>query len=93
VRERVLRARAGQLRRQGGLNAALRPRDLRERATLPPEAQTALQRWASARSLSARGFHRAWRVARTLADLDETETISEHHVLEALGYRIDEPAA
>lgn len=93
VRERVLRARAGQLRRQGGLNAGLSPRDLRERATLPPESQTALQRWASARGLSARGFHRAWRVARTLADLDETEAISEHHVLEALGYRIDEPAA
>ena len=93
VRERVLRARATQLRRQGGLNAGLRPRDLHVHAALPPGARKALQRWASARGLSARGFHRAWRVARTLADLEQAEPIDEHHVLEALGYRIDEPAA
>lgn len=37
--------------------------------------------------LSARGFHRTLRVARTLADLDGSETVARIHVAEALSYR------
>lgn len=37
--------------------------------------------------LSARGYHRVLRVARTLADLDGTETIGRLHLAEALSYR------
>jgi magnesium chelatase family protein len=37
--------------------------------------------------LSARGFHRTLRVARTLADLDGDEAIGRVHVAEALSYR------
>ena len=43
--------------------------------------------------LTARGFHRAWRVARTLADLEEAAEVGDQHVLEALGYRLVEVAA
>jgi magnesium chelatase family protein len=37
--------------------------------------------------LTARGFHRAMRVARTIADLDGAETVGRVHVAEALSYR------
>jgi magnesium chelatase family protein len=93
VRGRVQQARALQLERQGRLNSELRPPQLRAHAPLAPAAAGALQRWASARGLSARSYHRAWRVARTLADLEEGVPIAERHVLEALGYRVGEQAA
>jgi magnesium chelatase family protein len=37
--------------------------------------------------LSARGYHRVLRVARTLADLDDTEKVGRVHLAEALSYR------
>ena len=56
-------------------------------------ARAALVRWAGRQGLTARGFHRAWRVARTLADLDGGGAIQERDVMEALGYRLVEHAA
>jgi magnesium chelatase family protein len=93
VRARVLAARALQHERQGRLNAELPPAQLRTWAALGPEARSALERWASRQGLTARGFHRAWRVARTLADLDGGGAIEERDVMEALGYRLVEHAA
>ena len=93
VRERVVAARARQLTRQGCLNAQLKPARLRLLAALEPASRRTLERWADQRGLSARGFHRAWRVARTSADLDGAEQIGERHILEALGYRLQDVAA
>ena len=93
VRERVIAARGRQLDRQGCLNAMLKPARLRRQAELDPASRHALERWAEHQGLSARGFHRAWRVARTTADLDESDQIREQHVLEALGYRLQDAAA
>jgi len=42
---------------------------------------------ADAMRLSARGYHRVLRVARTLADLDGAEKIGRLHLAEALSYR------
>ena len=52
----------------------------------------ALVAWLLARAvetfeLSGRGFDRALKVARTIADLDASERVSAEHVSEALGYR------
>ena len=93
VRERVILARRRQLDRQGCLNAMLKPARLRTQAQLDPASRRALERWAEQQGLSARGFHRAWRVARTAADLDGSDQIGEQHVLEALGYRLQDAAA
>ncbi len=93
VRERVLAARARQLARQGCLNAQLRPSRLRNLAALEPGSRLTLERWSERKGLTARGFHRAWRVARTAADLEASELIADRHVLEALGYRLHDVAA
>ena len=71
----------------------LKPARLREQAPLGVAPRRTLERWAEQQGLSARGFHRAWRVARTAADLDVSEAIDERHVLEALGYRLHDAAA
>jgi magnesium chelatase family protein len=93
VRERVVAARRRQLLRQGALNAQLSPARIRQFAPLDASTRRTLERWAGQRGLTARGFHRAWRVARTCADLREADEIAEVHVLEALGFRLHEVAA
>jgi magnesium chelatase family protein len=93
VRQRVLAARRRQIERQGCLNALLKPARLRQLATLDAASRQTLERWAEQRCLTARGFHRAWRVARTSADLEAVDTIAERHILEALGYRLHDVAA
>jgi magnesium chelatase family protein len=93
VRERVLAARRRQLDRQLCLNAQLKPARMRKLAGLEPASRRTLERWADQQGLTARGFHRAWRVARTSADLDGAEQIGEQHILEALGYRLQDVAA
>ena len=93
VRSRVVAARRRQLERQGVLNAQLKPARLRQLAALASASRLTLERWSAQRGLTARGFHRAWRVARTSADLDGSTDIEEHHVLEALGFRLQDVAA
>lgn len=48
---------------------------------------TLLRDAADAMKLSARGYHRVLRVARTLADLDRRDHVARIHVAEALSYR------
>ena len=93
VAARVMTARTRQLARQGCLNAQLKPSRLRHLAALEPGSRRTLERWSEQKGLSARGFHRAWRVARTAADLEGAELIADRHVLEALGYRLHDLAA
>ena len=56
-----------------------------------PEAEgLAFVRSAADRlKLSARGFHRTLKVARTIADLDGSETVRRAHLAEALSYRAE----
>ena len=93
VRVRVVAARNRQIERQGCLNSALRASGLRRHARLPAGAQQHLERWGARGALSGRGLHRAWRVARTIADLEAASEVGEPHLLEALGYRLLESAA
>ncbi|MBN9557041.1 MAG: ATP-binding protein, partial [Alphaproteobacteria bacterium] len=62
--------------------------ELLERVATPDEAGRNLLREAAERMrLSARGYHRVLRVARTIADLAGAEALTRAHVAEALSYR------
>lgn len=62
--------------------------NLLEQVAAPDDAGRALLRTAAETlKLSARGYHRTLRVARTLADLDNADTVGRIHVAEALSYR------
>ena len=86
VRRRVMAARRLQLRRAGCANAALSASALRG-LRLDDDAAKLLQRAAGHMALSARGYHRSLRVARSIADLAGAESIAADHVAEALRYR------
>lgn len=60
---------------------------LEEIAKPEPSGLMLLRDAADAMKLSARGYHRVLRVARTLADLDRHEQVARIHVAEALSYR------
>ena len=66
--------------------------ELLDRVATPDEAGRKLLADASAAMrLSARGFHRVLRVARTIADLAAAEQVGRIHVAEALSYRRQAP--
>lgn len=89
----VARARALQNKRFARLgiaartNARVPAKHLARAAMLSPDAESTLNAAARIHDLSARGYHRAVRVARTIADLASSETIEAPHILEALHYR------
>ncbi len=87
VKERVTTARSRQLERQNKINALL---DSKEIDTLcePDSNGAALLKQAIAKlNLSARAYHRVLKVARTIADLGDSNTISGAHIAEAIQYR------
>jgi magnesium chelatase family protein len=92
VRDRVVAARRIQRARYAGLrgivcNAHVSGRWLDPQTGIAPAARAMLVRAAERLSLSARGYHRVIKVARTIADLDGDDAVSETSVAEALRYR------
>lgn len=88
VAARVRAARRAAVGRGVRVNADLSPELLRDCCPLSGAAFRLLEDRLRAGTLSARGLHRVWRVARTIADLEDPAlTISEGHVAEALALR------
>ena len=92
IRWRVERARATQRTRfakGGGIscNAYAVGRWLDADTPVHAEARTLLQTAAERLGLSARGYHRVLKVARTIADLEDVSEIAPAHIAEALRYR------
>ena len=96
VARRVAAARERQTKRYAALPQDRRIRTnaeadgtlLDEVAAPEPAGRALLQRAAERLRLSARGYHRVLRVARTLADLDGARGVARQHVAEALSYRL-----
>ena len=99
VAARVAAARAKQLARFAGIegerpirtNAEADGRLLEEVAAPEPDGRKLLTDAAAKLKLSARGYHRVLRVARTIADLDGSAGVRRIHLAEALSYRSIQP--
>lgn len=90
ARKRIIAARERQRARgQNSSNATLAARHLDEFAPLTSDVKDLLRTSSQKLNLSPRSYHRLIKVARTIADLDDTETITTAHVLEALHYRVN----
>ena len=104
MRARIAKARERQAKRfsaEGGsasggkaqkltTNADMGPKELEQLANLSPEAEKALMTAAKSYKLSARGYHRTIKLARTIADLAGDDEITADHMMEALQYRVRE---
>ncbi len=93
ARAKVLKARAAQKGRfvhtknPGKTNSELSPRELDDLVPLTTSVRNTLEKAATRLALSPRAYHRVIKVARTIADLDDSPDINDSHILEALQYR------
>lgn len=91
IRPRVEKARSIQTKRYKGLkiktNAELSAKNLVTHVNLSEKVKEVLNTSARQLDLSARSYHRIIKLARTIADMENSKEISENHILEALQYR------
>ena len=91
IRERVICARKLQSERfeNTGIrfNSDMKAADVEKYCMLGKKEQDFMEKMFAAMQLSARGYHRIIKVARTIADLEDSEAIGEEHLAEAICYR------
>jgi magnesium chelatase family protein len=87
VRRRVCAARERQLARAGRTNSALTPKEVDRDCPLDDSGLRLMQQVMTRLALSARAYHRILKVARTIADLADCDTIGLAHLSEAVNYR------
>lgn len=87
IRARVIAARNRQIARQGKVNAHLDGTELEQYAALDSELTAFLNAAAEKMGMSARGYNRIKRLARTIADLRGADNIEMSDLAEALSYR------
>ena len=91
IRERVMCARQLQTERFAGtglrFNSDMKAADVERYCAIAGKEKRFMERMFTSMQLSARGYHRIMKVARTIADLEGTEQIGEEHLAEAICYR------
>ncbi|MFA6248712.1 MAG: ATP-binding protein, partial [Mucilaginibacter sp.] len=88
IKSRVIKARDIQTRRSGGIiNAKLTPEQTKTHCSLGVLEQELLIQAMERQKLSARSYDRILKVARTIADLDDTKDIGLVHLAEAIALR------
>ncbi|MHB1155300.1 MAG: YifB family Mg chelatase-like AAA ATPase [Phycisphaerales bacterium] len=91
MREQVIAARNVQTGRHGSplkTNATLSGRQLDKFAKLDAAGQELLRQAMTDLGLSARAYDKVRRVSRTIADLEQSDEVRDHHVAEAISYRL-----
>lgn len=92
AREQILIARQNQTARfvetKTNTNSGMSARDIENLIEINDEVKDLLRLSSAKLNLSPRSYHRLIKVARTIADLDQSEEIETSHVLEALQYRV-----
>jgi len=91
IKKRVLQARQKQSARfvksKTQVNSAMTAKDIEKLIILDKATQQTLQQAAAKLALSARAYHKIIKLARTIADLEQSDQIASQHILEALQYR------
>lgn len=87
VKQRVLLAREKMLSRANKVNALLTSREIESYCPLQKQDAQFLENALHRLGLSIRAYHRIIKVARTIADLEDSPQIERNHLAEALGYR------
>ena len=91
IRKRVCQARKVQKLRYretpGVLNATLNPREIEKYCHLGDSEEKLMRQAFQTLGLTARTYHKVLKVARTIADMEDSKEIREPHLKEALGYR------
>ncbi len=91
MRERIQKARQMQQDRFEGMditfNAQMGPAEIKRFCALGEQERKFVEQAFDALKLSARAYHKILKVARTVADLDESENITELHLAQAISYR------
>lgn len=87
VRIRVAHAREQQYARQGRSNAHLKHQQIHEFCAINETDTQFLHQAINKLGLSARAYHRILKLARTIADLSNCQSIQSSHISEAIAYR------
>jgi magnesium chelatase family protein len=93
IRKRISNAREIQknrfqkINRNINTNSEMNAKDLSSMVKLTEEVRNLLDESATRLALSARAYHRVIKIARTIADLENSEEINSNHILEAIQYR------
>jgi len=87
VKKRVLTAVKRQVELRGKYNAMLNPKELEQQINFAPEAENFILNILEKLRFSARAYHRILRVSRTIADLENSDQVTQKHLGEALSYR------
>jgi len=87
VRQRVSEARQRQLERQQKPNAFMSNKQIEQFCLLNQECEKLMDQAYEQLGLSARGYHRTLKLARTIADLENSAVILTKHLSEAISYR------
>ncbi len=87
IKQRIHSAYEVQIQRQGKPNAMIEGKTIKEVCKLTNSLENKIIEMLDKLNLSARSFHKVLKVARTIADLDESNDICQPHISEALAYR------
>lgn len=87
VKQRVIAAQERQYSRQGKLNAQMNTQEIRKHCNLHSDDAHWLEETLLQLGLSVRAWQRLLKVARTIADIEHSDSIKRQHLQEAVGYR------